>query len=186
MLPTTHRRMSAEEYRQLPEGPPYFQLIGGELFMSPSPRFWHQKLVLNIASLIREHLRRNRGLGEVVISPSDVELSNDDIYQPDIYFVSKARRDEVLTEQGASGAPDLVIEVLSASTAKLDRGPKTKIYGASGVQEMWVVDGRNQQIDIHLSQSGRLNLSRTVKAGDTIETAVIPGLKLDVREIFES
>ena len=154
--------------------------------MSPSPRYWHQKIVLNIASLIREHLRKNRGLGEVIISPSDVELGDADVYQPDIYFISRERLESVLTEQGASGAPDWVVEVLSPSTARLDRGPKSEVYGTTGVKEMWVVDGRNNKIDIYLLRTDRLELSRTMQAGDTIETALIPGLKLDVREIFES
>lgn len=154
--------------------------------MSPSPRYWHQKLVGNIFSLIREHLRKNRTLGEVVIAPSDVELTEDDVYQPDIYFISGARMANVLTEQGASGAPDLVVEVLSPSTARLDREPKSEIYGKAGVKEMWLVDGRNRKIEIYLAADGRLTLSRTVNTVDVIETALIPGLKLDVREIFES
>ncbi len=186
MLPTTHQRMTAKEYQQLPEGPPYFQLVRGELFKSPSPRFWHQEIALNIASSIREHLRRNRGLGEVIISPSDVELTDDDVYQPDIYFVSADRLAEVITEQGASGAPDLVIEVLSPSTAKLDLGPKAEVYGAAGVKEMWVVNGRDKQIPIYFLQSGELVLSRTLKISDTIETSLIPGWRLQVAEIFES
>lgn len=185
MLPTTHRRMSAEEYRQLPEGPPYFQLIRGELFLSPSPRYWHQKIVGNIFSPIHEHLRKHRNIGEVVISPSDVELTTDDVYQPDIYFVSRERLDNVLTEQGASGAPDLIVEVLSASTARLDRGPKSEVYGAAGVKEMWVVDGRERKINVYFLREGQLTLARTAGADDMIETSLIPGLSLDVREIFE-
>ena len=73
--------------------------------MSPSPRYWHQKLVGNLFSLIREYLRKHP-VGEVVIAPSDVELTNDDVYQPDIYFIASLRLEEVVTEQGASGAPD--------------------------------------------------------------------------------
>ena len=153
--------------------------------MSRSPRFRHQELVGNIFSTIREYLRKHP-VGRVVISPSDVELGDADVYQPDIYFISQERLENVLTEQGASGAPDLVIEVLSPSTARLDRGPKSEVYGATGVKEMWVVDGRNNKIDSYLSRDGALVLIRTVQAGDTIETTLIPGLKLDVREIFES
>ncbi|MDQ6913425.1 MAG: Uma2 family endonuclease, partial [Verrucomicrobiota bacterium] len=183
--PTTHQRMSAKEYRQLPEGPPYFQLIKGELFMSPSPRFWHQQIVGNIFSLIREHLRKHRDIGQVVISPSDVELTSDDIYQPDIYFVAQARVEEVLTEEGAGSAPDLVVEVLSPSTARLDRGPKSEVYGAAGVKEMWMVSARDRKVEIYLLDQGQLKLSRTLGAGESLETPLIPGLKLDVSEVFE-
>ena len=153
--------------------------------MSPSPRFWHQELVLNIASAIREHLRKHP-VGKVVIAPSDVELGDADVYQPDIYFIARERLDEVVTEQGATGAPDLVIEVLSASTARLDRGPKTDVYGAAGVKEMWVVDGRNRKIDVFLARENKLVLARTASADDVIETSLIPELKLELRQIFES
>lgn len=153
--------------------------------MSPSPRFWHQELVLNIASSIREHLRKNP-VGKVVVAPSDVELTGDDVYQPDIYFISADRLDQVITEQGATGAPDLVVEVLSASTAKLDRGPKSDVYGTAGVKEMWVVDGREKKIEVFRASDGRLVRVETLSAGETLETALLPDWKLDVREIFES
>jgi Uma2 family endonuclease len=176
--------MSAAEFAQLPEGPPYFQLIGGELFMSPSPRFWHQEIVGNIFAKIHEHLRKHP-VGKVVIAPSDVELSPKDVFEPDIYFISRERLG-ILTEQGASGAPDLVVEVLSPSTAKLDLGPKREVYERAGVKEMWVVHGREKKIDIHLQQGTQLVLVRTAVPGETIETALIPGLVMQVSEIFES
>lgn len=152
--------------------------------MSPSPRYWHQKLVLNLASMMREHLRKNNS-GELAISPSDVELTTADVYQPDIYFIAQERLG-ILNEQGPEGAPDLVVEVLSPGTAKLDLGPKRELYGATGVKEMWIVDGRQKKIDIYLLKGTELQLAREAALGDQIETALIPGLTLDVREIFES
>lgn len=152
--------------------------------MSPSPRYWHQKIVLNLASLIREHLRMRKD-GEVIISPSDVELGSDDVYQPDIYFISQERLGMV-NEQGPAGAPDLVVEVLSPGTAKLDLGPKREVYGEAGVKEMWIVDGREKKIDVYLLEKSELKRARTVAPGDQLGTPLIPGLTLDVREIFES
>lgn len=153
--------------------------------MSPSPRFWHQKITLNLASLIREHLRKHKGTGEVAISPSDVELSAADVYQPDIYFIAQERLG-ILNEQGPGGAPDLVVEVLSPGTAKLDLGPKREVYGASGVKEMWIVDGRAKKIDLYLLEGSELKLARSIVPGEQIATPLIPDLLLDVREIFES
>jgi len=90
--------------------------------MSPAPRWQHQQIALNIASAIREHLR-SHPVGKVTIAPSDVELGSTEVYEPDVYFVSN-KRAGIFTEQGATGAPDLAIEVLSPSTARLDRVPK--------------------------------------------------------------
>jgi Uma2 family endonuclease len=176
--------MSAAEFWQLPEGPPFFQLIGGELFMSPSPRFWHQEIVGNIYSHIREHLRRHP-VGKVVVAPSDVELTPNDVYEPDIYFVSQERLG-IITEQGVTGAPDLVIEVLSPSTAKLDAGPKRDVYAAAGVRELWLVSPQQRKIEIYTSTGRQLTLARTAAEGDTIETPLLDGLRFDVREIFTS
>jgi Uma2 family endonuclease len=174
--------MSAAEFRELPEGPPYFQLIRGELFMSPSPRYRHQEIVGNIFFALKEHLRRHP-VGKVVIAPSDVELGPKDVYEPDIYFVSQERLG-IITEQGVTGGPDLVVEVLSPSTAKLDF-MKREIYAAAGVQEMWQVDERGGKIDIYLLQESHSAPVRSAIASDTIETPLLPGLALNVREIFE-
>jgi len=184
MLPTTHQRMTADEFRHLPEGPPYFQPIKGELFMSPAPRWQHQQIALNIASAIREHLR-SHPVGKVTIAPSDVELGSTEVYEPDVYFVSN-KRAGIFTEQGATGAPDLAIEVLSPSTARLDRVPKREGYAAAGVKELWFVEPRQQKIEIYNLQGNELTLVRLAGTGDTIGTPLIPELTLDVREIFES
>ena len=152
--------------------------------MSPSPRFWHQEIVGNIFWKIRAHLQKER-VGKIVIAPSDVELTADDVYEPDIYFVSKERL-SILTEQGATGAPDLVIEVLSPSTARLDIGPKREVYAAAGVKEMWLVSPQHRKIDIYLLRDTQLALTRSAVEGESVATALIPGLTRDVREIFET
>lgn len=123
--------MTAEQFRQLPEGPPYFQL-----------------------------------------------------YEPDIYFVSNERLG-IITEQGVTGAPDLVVEVLSPSTARLDYRKRDK-FGASGVKEMWLVSERGQKIEIYTTQGDSLQLARTAVPGDLIETSILPGFQLDVRKVLEA
>src|SRR5688572_12405065 len=125
-LPTTHRRMTAAEYFTLPEGPPYFQVVNGELFMSPSPLLLHQRVSMFLAGVLFDYLRKNP-IGEVIPAPSDVQLGPEDVFQPDIYYVSRERAG-ILNEQGADGAPDLVIEILSPSTARLDLERKREVY----------------------------------------------------------
>src|SRR5207248_11540975 len=114
VLPTTQRRMTAEEYYKLPEGPPYFQLIDGELIMSPSPNVYHHEIVGNLFSIIREYLLRNP-IGKVIVAPSDVELDKDNVYQPDVFYIRNERLN-IVDKHGPKGAPDIVTEVLSGST----------------------------------------------------------------------
>src|SRR6185369_9045277 len=87
-------------------------------------------------------------LGSIHLAPSDVQLTELNIYQPDLYYVSRARR-AILTDQGTRGAPDLIVEILSPKTSKLDRGVKREIYARSGVEEMWIVDPAVKKILIY-------------------------------------
>ena len=122
-LPTTHQHMTAAEFEALPQGPPYFQLVEGELFFMASPTRLHQDIVLNLAYAIKAHLRVQPELGRVYVAPSDVKLDDGNVFEPDVYFVSRERAG-ILTVQGTEGAPDLVAEVLSPATLRLDREKK--------------------------------------------------------------
>lgn len=174
--------MTADEYYALPEGPPYFQLIDGELFMSPSPNFFHQEIVINIASPIREYLRRNP-IGKVVIAPSDVEFDKGNIYQPDVFFIRNERLGMV-DKHGAKGAPDLVVEVISGSTGRLDLGPKKMIYAAKGVVEFWAVLPRTLEIEIYRFHESADAPIAIMRSGETVTTSLLPGFELAVAEIF--
>lgn len=173
--------MTAAEYFQMPEGPPYFQLVHGELFMSPSPVIRHQKVLGEIHFLIKTFLKANP-LGEVIMSPSDVELGNGDVYQPDLYYVRRERLD-ILDQQGAKGAPDLVVEILSPSTARLDQDMKRTVYAAAGVREIWFVDLWNDRIEVHRfpAQPGASSVL-TLERKDVLTTPLLPGLAIPVAD----
>src|SRR5271165_3501072 len=116
MLQTSVPLITRRDYEDMPQGPPYFQVIEGDLVMSPSPNTFHQTIALNVAELIRHHLKKHP-LGEVFVAPLDVFLGDTNVYQPDVFFVSNQRRG-IITEQGIEGAPDLVVETLSPATAR--------------------------------------------------------------------
>jgi len=118
-------KKTIQDYKQLPEGAPY-QLINGKLIMSPSPNRMHQKLIGEIFRIIGNYLKNNV-IGEAYIAPSDVYLDDENVVQPDIYFVSSNNL-SILTEAGADGAPDLIIELLSPSNAYYDLRTKLQLY----------------------------------------------------------
>src|SRR6185369_7809611 len=118
MLRTAPRPLTVHDYRELPEGPPYYQLIEGDLYMSPAPNRYHQDILNNLSFMLRQHLEGNP-VGKTYFAPFDIFLTKLNVYQPDLVFISNERR-PILTNQGAEGAPDLVIEILSPSTADLD------------------------------------------------------------------
>ena len=174
--------MTAREYFLMPEGPPYFQLVHGELFTAPSPIRRHQWVSINLASLIREYLRAHP-IGEVYTAPSDVELDEENIFQPDIYYVSQERLG-ILNRQGAKGAPDLVVEILSPATARLDREHKRAVSLRAGVQESWFIDAGRLQVEIYLADPGSDQPARILRLGDVLKTPLLPGLSINMVEVF--
>ena len=144
-----------EDYAQLPEGAPY-QLIDGALVMSPSPTPAHQRILRKLAfalgGFVEEH-----DLGEVLFAPMDVYLSNIDTPQPDLLFIAKARLG-IIGEKYVDGAPDLVMEILSPSTAYHDLKKKKRLYEASGVKEYWIVDPEAREIEVYTLVEGQFDL----------------------------
>jgi Uma2 family endonuclease len=148
MLQTSATLINRHDYEEMPQGPPYYQVIEGDLVMSPSPTTFHQHIIVNLAVIFRRFLEK-KSLGEIFIAPLDVFLDEVNIYQPDVIFVSSQRR-SIITAKGIEGAPDLIVEILSPSTAKLDKGSKRKIYARHGVRELWLVDPETQSIQVYL------------------------------------
>src|SRR2546428_6343854 len=102
MLTAASNLLTVDDYRELPEGPPHYQLIEGRLLVSPSPNRYHQDVCQNLLVLLRNYLDKNP-VGVVYQAPSDVYLTSYDAYQPDLYFVSNANA-SILSPQGAAGA----------------------------------------------------------------------------------
>jgi len=183
MLKTSTELLTANGYRAMPEGPPYFQLVEGKLYMSPSPNFFHQSVAGNIYFLLRGYLKRHPR-GKVAIAPSDVQLDFVNVHQPDVYFVSNERLG-IIQKQGPVGAPDLVVEVLSRSTARLDKGPKLRVYARSGVKELWLVDKERKEVAVYRFAEAISEPVATVRGRQKLTTPLLPGLKLALAEVFE-
>ena len=183
MLRTDAKPITADDYRDLPEGPPYCQLIEGDLCMAPSPDLFHQDIIGNLFFIIRSYLEAHP-IGTAHLSPSDVYLTELNVYQPDLYFVSK-RRKSILSDQGAEGAPDLVVEILSPRTARLDKGVKRQVYARTGVEELWLVDPDSKQIQVfHLSESADKPAS-THKGREIFQSPLFPGLRISLAKVFQ-
>jgi Uma2 family endonuclease len=130
-------RTMMEVFESLPEGT-LVQLIENNIVMSPSPVDKHSYLVIELGSELRNFNKANKK-GAVRLAPTDVYLDKKNAYQPDIFFVSNERM-HIKKGNNWHGAPDLVIEVLSPSTAKYDLQEKKDVYERNGVKEYWIVD----------------------------------------------
>jgi Uma2 family endonuclease len=168
MLTTvTTLKKTVQDYKQLPEGSLY-QLINGKLIMSPAPKRSHQKLAGLIFKLIAVYLDCNPS-GEVYHAPFDVYLDDENIVQPDICFVSTINL-SILTEDGAEGVPDMVIELLSPSNAYYDLRAKLQLYEKYGVKEYFIVDPEDNMVIAYKLTEGRYKeLYREYKKIDSEE-----------------
>jgi len=180
MAITLTQTKTAADYARLGEGAPV-QLIAGEFIMSPSPLIIHQRIAFHLARLLDDFVRAG-GLGEVFVAPADVHLSEGDVYQPDVFFISNLREKQI-ESNGVYGAPDLVIEILSPSTAHYDLKDKKDAYEKFGVLEYWIVDPHDKSVEAFQSKNGKFETFFLGKQGKP-QSSILPGFSVKVEEIF--
>ncbi len=176
-------RLTYDDFCHLPNDGKRYEIIEGELFVTPSPISLHQRVVTRLTVALGSFLESRR-LGEVFVSPFDVVFSRFDVVEPDILFISKARS-SVLTPKNVQGAPDLVIEVLSKSTRHTDRTIKLKLYARYGVEEYWIIDPRVPAAQIYRRGKGGLERVRALKPRDLLSSPLLPGFSLKLAELVE-
>ena len=164
----TRALLTYSDYAALPDDERRYELHHGELSVTPAPSTRHQRAIVNLIALLHEHVR-SRGLGEVFVAPTDCILSNVTVVQPDVFYIATDRL-AIISERGIEGAPTLAVEVLSPSTAQLDRGRKMKLYAEHGVPYYWIVDPESRSIEAYA-----LAGEEYARAGRvTSEPAVLP------------
>jgi Uma2 family endonuclease len=176
-------RWTYEDYLLLPDDGKRYQIVRGELFMSAAPIPKHQIVSIRLVFRILQYVEAHR-LGICLCAPIDLLLAKDSVVQPDIIFIQESRRG-IIGEKYLTAAPDLVIEILSDSTRKLDLVLKRSLYAEHGVREYWIVDPKAERIDIHVLENGELVKKSEGTEGEVRSPAVLPGLAFPVREIFE-
>ncbi len=174
-------KFTYEDYCLLPEDRRY-EVIDGEPFVTPAPTPKHQEIVLALARLLAD-LVQTHGLGKVYVSPCDVVLSKFDVLQPDVFFIGRDRL-ATIGEKYIDGAPDLVIEVLSPTTASRDREAKAKRYATFGVREMWLVDPAARTIEVLINKGEGFERRLLAVGSDVIRSIVLKDLELAAERIF--
>ena len=152
--------------------------------MVPAPNTKHQRLNRELTTRLDRFIN-DQAAGELFYAPFDVVLSDTDVVQPDLLFVSR-EREHMITTENMRGAPDLVVEILSPSTAANDRGKKRALYGRHGVTEYWLVDPVAETVQIHQLHGEVLLHTRTFRREETLRSPVLTGLELKLNDIFRS
>jgi Uma2 family endonuclease len=178
-------KLTYDDFLLFPDDGKRHELIDGEHYVTPSPNPRHQRILGKLYLAIGNYLRANP-IGEVFFAPLDVVMSEHDVVEPDLLYLSRERAAQVLVPEHVRGAPELVVEVGSKGTRKRDETIKRALYDRAGVTEYWVVD---PEIDVvRVYRKGADGFERPVElrreAGDTLTTVLLPGLEISLVEIF--
>ncbi|HEV2176504.1 MAG TPA: Uma2 family endonuclease [Terriglobia bacterium] len=176
-------RLTYDEFRQLPDDGKRYELIHGEVHLSPSPTTRHQFVLQNLSVSLSVHVQRHR-LGEVWVAPLDVRLAEDTAVQPDLIFVSDTR-DEIIQEDYINGAPDLAVEILSPSTAAHDRATKLHVYAEARIPEVWFIDPRAKTVEVLKLQGAKYLVDASLAGHRILISSQFPGWELPLEQLFD-
>lgn len=159
--------MTLEEYEATPEGE-RIEVFEGIPYAMAGPSLTHQRLSIELSYLLKDYIRKNKGICEVLASPFDVKLSDEllTIVQPDVMIVCDPSK---LDKNRCNGAPDFIIEIVSPSNQSDDYIRKLYYYKNFGVKEYWIVDPSNQIITVYNFEkemyASRFTFDDNVKVG---------------------
>ncbi len=177
----TRLKLTYEDYVLLPDDGKRYEILDGDLYVTPSPTARHQRVSRNLFLTLARHVQAHE-LGEVLAAPLDVILADDSIAQPDILFISKERLP--IVRDWVHGAPDLVIEILSPGTRERDRTLKRHLYARYGVRELWLVDPEARTVEVFTLDPSTETPACSFTERDTLTSDILPTLRLSLATIW--
>ena len=174
--------LTVEDYATLPDDGNRYEIIGGELFVSPSPTFFHQRVSIKLSSALDAYLT-STSAGQAVAAPMDVHLSANDVVQPDLLVVLNVN-EGIIHKHGIVGPPDLVVEILSPSSIETDFLRKSKLYERFGVREYWIVNPEGATVSVQTLEENRYVLTGEFGRDDILRSSVLDGFELALATIF--
>jgi Uma2 family endonuclease len=174
--------LTYDDYVELPNDGNRYEILEGELAVTPAPNLKHQISSANVFKIVSRHVDDNK-LGITLYAPLDLILESTSVLQPDLLFVSQARRN-ILTDKGIVGAPDLVVEILSPTTTRNDRVNKAQIYARHKVPAYWIVDPEQETLEIYLLDADSYRLAATLRGESPLPVPPFTELKFGAKDIF--
>ncbi len=183
LIQQAERKITVKEFFEMALEEGYFyELINGNIVKKQAPSPAHQNASMEISTIMNNFIKEKQ-LGKLFAAPIDVFFDQTNNTQPDILFVKK-ERDFIITRNGIEGAPDLIVEILSPSSFKLDRTDKMELYLYFGVPEYWIVDPKNQSIEVYVLEDNRYKMAFFAIENGLIQSKILDGLSLEVSDVF--
>ena len=174
--------LTYEDYRALPDDGKRYELIEGELFLSPSPATRHQLVSANLLFELMRALKKT-GLATIFPAPTDLLLANTTVVVPDLVIVSTERA-SIITRRALEGPPDVVVEILSPSSVDRDQYIKRKLYERFAIPEYWVVDPEEALVTVHRLDEGTYGIRARYDRESVLECPEFPTLRVPLADVF--
>jgi Uma2 family endonuclease len=175
--------LSYDDYVTLPNDGRRYEIHDGELSVTPTPTFRHQRILTELLVALHGHVAAH-DLGAVVPAPITVVLADTSVVEPDIVYIEKARMGIVGGRGTIDGAPTLAIEILSPSTARIDRQTKKQLFERYGVPYYWIVDPDTRTIDVYQADSGAYGTPDRRSADALTDVPPFAGLRIDAARLW--
>ncbi|MFB6262544.1 MAG: Uma2 family endonuclease [Bradymonadaceae bacterium] len=180
--PADDRHWTVDDYMQLDDDRRW-EVLEGELVMVPSPNIHHQRSVTRFGTLLDQHVTEH-DLGACFDAPFDVVLDRDTVLQPDFTFVRADRLEELYDGHCITGPPDMVVEILSESTASRDRTQKHRLYGEYGVEWLLFIEPEEHWVEVFRLRDDEYTLEVEAEDDETLEFGLFPDLAVDLADVW--
>jgi len=174
--------LTYEDYCELPNDRNRYEVLEGDLNVTPAHNVKHQRVSSRIHLSLGHHVLGNR-LGEIYAAPIDVILAPTTVVQPDLVFIGNDRRG-IVTQRAIEGPPTLVIEILSPSTSRTDRQTKAQLYAKHGVPHYWLIDPDQQSVEAYELAGDQYNLVVKAQNGEVFNPPLFPGLSIPLADLW--
>jgi len=174
--------LTYDDYRLLPNDRNRYEVIDGELSVTPAPRPKHQRTSSHLHVILANHILA-RHLGDIYAAPTDLILTPTTVVQPDLIFVGNDRR-HIVTERAIEGPPTLLIEILSPATHQTDRLTKAQLYARYQVPHYWLVDPDQRTLEAYELARDHYNLVASAQNVDVFTPSLFPGLSIQLGDLW--
>jgi len=181
-MATLTKRWTYEDYLKLEDDKRY-EILRGELIEMPAPSTTHQRIVKRLLKLMDNYVEEKK-LGEVFVSPVDVILSEENVVQPDLVFVSE-ENSEIIKDRGIFGTPDLIVEIISPSTLKKDTEDKKRLYAEFGVEELWLVFPGERAVEVFSLDKGSYKVCSFGYEKGEVRSCILKNFRVDLEKLFK-
>ncbi len=176
--------LTYDDYAALPSDGKRYEIIEGDLFVSPAPKPKHQEVIVNLCRILGVYLQ-DYPIGKIYLPPIDVIFSHTNVVQPDLLFLS-TKKLHLISERGIEGPPDLIVEALSPTTEKTDRTIKSRLYAKFAVPHYWLIDPETKQLEMFRLSNHRYRALSPIKDTAHIASeALFPKLIFDLADLWK-